>query len=221
MVKYEKEAKHMKEETLGQRDRIVVFGCGGHARSIVNVLRERNEDIEIVLVDKNAHDDEIIMGCKAISDYKLRQNEGYIIAIGENRERENLYRILKNQYVGDCVSVISIYACIGRESQIGCGSFIAPNAYIGPLVKIGDNTIINTGSIIEHETIIGNNTHIAPNATVCGRARIGNNVFCGAGCTVIDKIKIGDNVTIGAGAVVIKDILEEGTYAGVPARKID
>ena len=67
---------------------------------------------------------------------------------------------------------------------------------------------------------VGDHSHIAPHATICGRSRIGNNVFCGASSTVIDKINICDDVVIGAGAVVINDIIESGTYIGVPAKRI-
>lgn len=44
--------------------RIVVFGCGGHARSIINVIRENNKETEILLVDDDAREKEYILGCK-------------------------------------------------------------------------------------------------------------------------------------------------------------
>lgn len=210
----------MENKEFSQINRIVLFGCGGHARSVINVLRERNEKIEILLVDKNAHSKESIMGCSVVCEYELREDDGYFIAIGENEERDRLYQHMLDKGMGYCMSVVSKYACIGVEAKIGRGTFVAANTYIGPLAEVGNNTIINTGSIVEHETVVGNNTHIAPNVTVCGRVRIGNNVFCGAGSTIIDKISICDNVIIGAGAVVKEDIVEAGTYVGIPARKI-
>ena len=199
-------------------DRIVIYGCGGHARSIINTLRQNDENMEILLVDENACNGEVIMGCKVVRDYKLGKNDGYIIAVGDNEERARLCQLISKQHRGHCISVVSRYSCIGKESEIGFGTFISANTYIGPLAKIGNNSIVNTGSIIEHETIVGNNAHIAPGATICGRAQIGNNVFCGAGSVIIDKVKICDNVTIGAGAVVIHDVMDEGTYVGVPAK---
>jgi sugar O-acyltransferase (sialic acid O-acetyltransferase NeuD family) len=201
-------------------DRIIIFGCGGQARSIINVLREDNNNIEIILVDENAKADEIIMNCHTLQKYELREDDSYIIAIGDNCKRARKCQELKSKGHGRLVSVISKYSIIGIDTKIGNGTFVAPNSYIGPMAVIGDNTIINTGSVIEHETVIGNNTHIAPNATICGRTRIGDNVFCGAGSTVIDKICICNNVIIGAGAVVVKDIMENGKYVGVPAKKI-
>lgn len=69
-------------------------------------------------------------------------------------------------------------------------------------------------------SIINTITHIAPSVTICGRVKIGNNVFCGVGCKIVDNVSICDNVTLGAGAIVIDDIIESGTYIGVPAKRI-
>lgn len=38
---------------------------------------------------------------------------------------------------------------------------------------------------------------------------------------IVEDVKIGDNVTNGAGAVVIKDIPDNATAAGVPAKVIN
>lgn len=209
----------MQDKFIKTAKRIVIFGCGGHARSIANVINELVREEEIIFVDKNARNGELIYSWRVEQTYNLNSNDVFIVAIGNNDNRKQLYQILIKQQVGSCISVISIYANIGFDVQIGQGTFIAQNVYIGPQVEIGNNTIINTGSVVEHETIIGNHTHIAPHATICGRTKIGNNVFCGAGSTVIDRIKICDNVVIGAGAVVVNDIIESGTYVGIPAKK--
>lgn len=200
--------------------KIILFGCGGHARSIVNTLREINGGIEILLVDENAGCDETILGCRTEQEYKLKGNDRYIIAIGNNAKRRELYNRLADNHAGCCISIVSVYARLGIGLKIGKGTFIASSTYIGPEVEIGNNTIINTGSVIEHETKIGDNAHIAPHATICGRVRIGNNVFCGAGSIVVDNVNICDDVIIGAGAVVKADIRNPGTYVGVPAKKI-
>ena len=202
------------------RDRIILYGCGGHARSIINVIREAGYRKDIILIDDNVKRDEIILGCRTQRRYDLRQDDDYIVAVGDNRKRAQQYQELLGLGGGHCRSVVAVSAYIGMEAEIGVGTFVAPNAYIGPQAIVGNNTIINTGSIIEHETQIGDHTHIAPRTTVCGRTRIGNFVFCGAGSTIIDTIEICDNVVIGAGAVVNRDIVEPGIYVGVPARRV-
>lgn len=205
---------------MNESSNIIIYGCGGHARSVINVICETNIKKEILLVDHNARDDETILGFKTQRQYMLNANDDYIIALGDNNTRAQLYHKLSDMQLGHCISVISTFAHLGLNTKIGLGTFVAPNVYIGPQATIGNNTIINTGSIVEHEVSIGNNTHIAPHATICGRTKIGNNVFCGAGSVIIDNVFICDNVTIGAGAVVKENIVESGTYVGIPTRKI-
>lgn len=199
---------------------IVVYGCGGHARSIINTIYELCDGTEIILVDSNSKQGEIILGCKTVSEHELNVTDGYIIAVGDNKARLVLFQKLNRDKKGRCISIVSKHSFVGVEAIIGRGVFVAANTYIGPQAVIGDNTIINTGSVIEHETKIGNHTHIAPHATICGRVKIGNNVFCGAGSVVIDNISICDNAVIGAGAVVKENIVEAGLYVGVPARRV-
>lgn len=199
---------------------IIIYGCGGHARSIINVLYETESGEKILLVDDNAAPDEEILGCQTVRNYALKADDHYIIALGDNRKRSLLYDSLTVTQPGHCTSVISAAARIGVLAVIGNGTFVAPNAYIGPQAIIGNDTIINTGSIVEHEVQIGNHSHIAPHTTICGRAQIGNHVFCGAGSVIIDGIHVCDDVVIGAGAVVKEDIIYPGTYVGVPARYI-
>ena len=51
-------------------------------------------------------------------------------------------------------------------------------------------------------------------------AIIGDNCIIGAGAKIIGNVKIGNNVKIGANAVVVKDIPDNCTAVGVPAKII-
>ena len=46
-------------------------------------------------------------------------------------------------------------------------------------------------------------------------------IIIGAGVTVKNNVTICSDCIVGAGAVVVKDIKEQGTYIGVPAKKIN
>lgn len=198
---------------------MILFGCGGHARSIISVIRETSQE-EILLVDENVRPDERILGCRTVKEYRLQPDDKCMIAIGNIEKRKKIYELLSDTEKIQLSNIYALSALIKEDVSIGKGVFISANAYVGPQVVIGSNTIINTGAIIEHEVRIGKHVHIAPNVTVCGRTRIGNEVFCGASSTIIDKVSVCDKVTIGAGAVVTDDITEPGIYVGVPAHKI-
>lgn len=86
------------------------------------------------------------------------------------------------------------------------------------------------GIIIHNNAVIGDNAKIFQQVTIgvnIGKnykggkcAVIGDNVVIGAGVKILGDVKIGNNVKIGANAVVLKDIPDNCTAVGVPARII-
>lgn len=54
-----------------------------------------------------------------------------------------------------------------------------------------------------------------------GTVKVGEFTHIGAGAIVKNNVQVKEKCIIGAGAVVIKDIEEEGTYIGIPARKLN
>jgi len=203
----------------------IIIGCGGHARSIADVILDNDINTSLIFLDDNAKQNEHIMGYPVYNTENLNKTISitpYIIGIGSNSERMKMYTLLENMSLESKIeSVISLKSYVSKLSKIENGVYIAQGTHIGPMAYIGHSSIINTGSIIEHETHIGKFTHIAPQSIICGRCNIGDNVFVGAGSVVKDYISICDNVTIGAGSVVIKDIINPGTYVGNPAHVLE
>ena len=53
-----------------------------------------------------------------------------------------------------------------------------------------------------------------------GTIKIGSYVFLGLGVIVMPGVTICDRVIVAAGSIISKNIIEDGVYAGVPAKKI-
>jgi UDP-N-acetylbacillosamine N-acetyltransferase len=196
--------------------KVVIFGCGGHSRSVSDVLLEANPGAELVFVDEQARPDERIRGF-AVRPRHEHHGEKLFFAIGDNRRRSALFSEHRGH---DIISVISVHARVSTTARIGRGCFLGNGCHIGPDAIVGDNTVVNTASIVEHETVVGHSCHLGPGAVVCGRCTLGDEVFVGAGTTVVDGVAICSGVTVGAGSVVIAHIVEPGVYVGCPARKI-
>lgn len=201
--------------------KFALFGGGGHCNSVLSGVYENTEFYGV-------YDDALVSGLlyqgnfdDMIKDYKDKKFEKIVVTIGNVSVRAKIFEKIKSilgiGVLGNLVSVFSINANTTFEEVHGL--FLGVNTYLGPNVNIGDNVIINTGTIIEHDCSIGSNCFIGPGVVISGFTTVGSNSYLGARCTLINGLNLRDNITIGAGAVVVGDILEEGTYLGIPAQK--
>jgi UDP-N-acetylbacillosamine N-acetyltransferase len=203
-------------ELTERENPLIIFGCGGHARSVADVALHSGIK-HLVFVDKQAKVNEKLFGFDVVKSIDDSSSIPTIVAIGDNHERAKIYNelVIKNRRV---IALISTTAYRGKNTHLDAGVFVAHAAHIGPNTRIGSATLINTRCIIEHDCLIGSYSHVAVNAVVAGRSQIGDYVMIGAGATVIDQLHICSHVIIGAGAVVVTDITEPGIYTGVPAK---
>lgn len=200
---------------------VVIIGAGGHAKVIADIVYKSHDNI-IGFLDDNPSiqekkvylDKKVIGTTKDIDKYKEYY---FIIGIGNNSIRENI------AISHDLKWYIAIHprAIIASEVLIEGGSVVMAGAIINTGTKIGKHCIINTKSSIDHDNIIEDYVHVSPGATLAGTVHIKEKTWICAGATIINNITIDKNNIIGAGSVVIKNIEEEnGTYVGVPVRKI-
>ena len=128
------------------------------------------------------------------------------------------------------VEPVNIYGCsIGDDSFIGPFVEIQKNVTVGSnckiqshtficeLVTIGDNCFIGHGVMFVND-LFSTGGPAGGNKELWKSTLIGNNVSIGSNATIL-PVSICNNVVIGAGAVVTKDITEQGTYAGNPAKQ--
>lgn len=120
-------------------------------------------------------------------------------------------------FIGD-FCFIGPFVEIQKGVKIGNNCKIQSHAFICELVEIGANCFISHGAMFINDLFQGGGP-AGGNKNLWKSTTIGNNVSIGTNATIL-PVTIADNVVIGAGAVVTKDIIESGTYAGNPAKKL-
>ena len=129
------------------------------------------------------------------------------------------YRVSHKLYIGG--HTFSARA-ISQAAKFFTGIEIHPGATIGKGLVIDHGT----GVVIGETAEIGDNCTLYQGVTLGGTGKdlgkrhptLGNNVLVGAGAKVLGPIIIEDNSKIAANAVVLKDIPQNSTAVGIPAR---
>lgn len=108
--------------------------------------------------------------------------------------------------------VIQDNVTIGANSCVDRGAFAD--------TTIGENTKIDNLVHVAHNVRIGRNCVLAAYTGVSGSTTVGDGVAFGGKAGVADHLKIGSGASIGAAASVFKDVPENETWTGFPARPL-
>ena len=198
-------------------NRLIIVGAGGHGKVIAdNALK--NGYTDICFVDDHATGECMSFSIIGVCEELPKLNDGktdFVIGIGNNAIRKKIAQV----YDVNWVTLVHPSAQIADNVYIGRGTVVMAGAVVNACAVIGEHCIINTCAVIEHDNVIEDYVHISPKAALGGTVHVGTGTHVGIGATVINNIEICTDCVIGAGAAVIRNIVESGTYVGVPAKR--
>ena len=205
---------------------IVIIGAGGFGREVAWLIEDINKvnnewNIVGFVDDNKSIQGTEINGYKVVGDIDwLEKQEVFVVnAIGNP--------VIKKKVMDKLDGSKNIYPILIHPSVIyservtfGEGSIICAGNTLTVDIQIGKHVIINLDSTIGHDAVIGDYSTILPSVNISGCVNIDKCVNIGTGSAIIQGMKIGNNTIIGAGSVVTKDLPENCTAVGVPAKPI-
>jgi sugar O-acyltransferase (sialic acid O-acetyltransferase NeuD family) len=208
--------------------RVVIVGCSGHARVVVDILEQENRCRIVGLLDSVKPPGTEVLGYQVIgSDEDLpalvagQICDGIIVAIGDNWVRSRMSARIKQMLPHiRFVSALHPSAQIAMSSSVGPGTVIMAGVVVNPGCHVGESCILNTGSSLDHDSRMEDFSSLAPHAVTGGGVRIGACSAIAIGAVVSHSIRIGDNTVVGAGATVLRDIPDRVVAYGSPAKII-
>lgn len=189
-----------------------LFGAGGHAKVIKEILEAQGTVVEGIIDDNPAL--EQFMGMKV--RHEMEDVEEVIVSIGYNDVRRKVVERIAGKV--EFGTAIHPSAIVSSSASVGEGSVVMQGAILQVETKVGKHCIVNTGASIDHECVLGDYVHVSPHATLCGDVQVGEGTWIGAGAVVIPGVRIGKWCVVGAGAVVLHDLPDGVVAVGNPCK---
>lgn len=196
--------------------KVIIIGAGGHGKVVADIIRLSGDKVVGFLDDKPP---ENFVGFNVIGN---TEDIGkwfdclYFVAIGNAEIRK---KIMKNNV--HWYTAIHPTAVIASDVKIGEGTLFAANSVVNPGSEIGRGCIVNTAATVDHDCILEDFVHVSPGAHLSGSVRVGSETWICVGACIVNNVEICGDCIIGAGAAVTRNIVEAGTYVGVPVRKVE
>jgi len=195
-------------------ENIAIIGAGGLGREIANLLKREHSFAGYY--DDKPIDQDYLGTIDLISENEYLN---YVVAIGNPQIKKKVISKLSTINL-NYSTLISQHSVVNHSHLKGEGIIICDGVVSTVDILIGSHVLLNLNVTVGHDVKIEDFCSIMPGANISGNVSIGESTLIGSGAVILQGIKIGKNVRVGAGAVVTKDIPDNTTVVGVPAKPI-
>jgi sugar O-acyltransferase (sialic acid O-acetyltransferase NeuD family) len=206
---------------------IVIIGAGGFAREVRQLIDDINQDRQsynlIGFLDGNSDRHGQIMQelpvLGGLDWLEQHLDTVAVIGIGNPPAKRRIALELEGMGVSSPV-LVHPRATVGRWVAMGAGTLICAGNILTTDIRLGKHAILNLDCTVGHDAILEDYVTVAPGVHISGNVTVQEGTDLGTGSSIVQGIRIGSWSIIGAGAVVSKEIPDNVTAVGVPAKPI-
>jgi sugar O-acyltransferase (sialic acid O-acetyltransferase NeuD family) len=219
-------------QAAGATRPIALFGAGGHARELLQVVLDINAACEDeprwqpmgFIVDREAapivatvHDLPVLGGIEWLGAHP---DTCYVVAIGSSAARRRVVQRIEAACANEPATLVHPRAWTGRRVELGRGCVVCAGAHLTTDIRLGAHVHVNVGATVAHDALLDDYVTLAPGVHVAGGAVLREGVDVGVASAVMPRVEIGRWSVIGAGAAVIRSLAANVTAVGTPAKPI-
>ena len=202
---------------------ILLFGGGGHGKTLIHLVREMDSYQVGGIVDANIPAGSRVMDLPVFGGDDLLE-ELYIAGFREaangiggiGNVDARLHAFEKMTKAGfSFPTLVHPTAWIEPSATLSAGVQVLPLSYVGTESTIGFGSLLNAHVVVSHDCHIGECVNLSPGALLAGGVKIQDHAQIGMGVTINVNITIGARARVGNGATIKADVPPGGrVYAG-------
>ena len=197
---------------MKKNSEIIIVGAGGFGREVLSWIETdpRKFNVKGFLSPNKSDLDGFknmppILGSEM--DYKVTENDLFILAIGDVPLKEKIAMKLKERGA-NFANYIHHTAYVANNVTMGEGVIVGPLTCVSNKVHLDDFVTINASCVIGHDAIVEKYAVISPQSGMMGFSKLSAKSFLGAHCVVAPKMVLGTNVVVSANTTVLRDVPE-------------
>ncbi len=202
------------QTTPGDATALVVYGGGGHSKTIIELVRAVGLLQLVGVIDDNLPVGMSILGLPVLGGADrltelyadgVRLAVNAVGGIGNVAVRIKVFDTLARAGFR-CPAVLHPSAWIEPSARLADGVQVLAKSYISSDVQIGFGTVINAGAVVSHDCVLGRIVNLSPGAMLAGGVVLEDYVQVGMAATINLNIRVGQEARIGNGATVKNDV---------------
>lgn len=208
---------------------LVVFGTGGHAREVHQLI----EDLNAERLSWNVLgflDDDLERTGDQVHAFPVLGSRGWLAAnakvavvmgVGATPTRFRIVDALRRTTPGlEFPVLIHPLAWVGNRVDLGEGTILFTGSRLTTDLRLGAHLMVNLDCTVSHDSIVEDFVTLAPGVNVTGNVTVHVGCDIGAGVSFVQGVSVGEWSVVGAGAAVVRDLPANCTAVGVPAQVI-
>jgi sugar O-acyltransferase (sialic acid O-acetyltransferase NeuD family) len=204
---------------------LLIYGAGGLGREILALVKNIGQWNILGFIDdhkytSNTNDQMAVIGTMDTLN-GWHDPVDVVLAIGAPMLKASIVSRISNPRISFPVIVHPNAVLMDKDNIVlGNGSIITAGCVLTTNIQIGSHVLINLNTTVGHDCAIGDYCSLMPGVNVAGEVKIEDTVLIGAGANIRNGVTIGKKSIVGMGAVLLKNVAQNTTVVGVPAKPL-
>ncbi len=206
---------------------LLIFGIGGFGQGVLEVAEAMNDESDMwnilgFLDDDADRQGETVSGYPVLGgrEWLHTRQANVVVCLGSTSVRRRVVFDLSRSSNVHFAALIHPRSTVSRRSKVGDGSVVFAGAVIDTHTRISEHVLVGRNASLGHDLDIGDYVNLFPSVSLSGHSFVGEGCEIGTNATVIPGVRVGAWSVVGAGAVVARDLEDNVTAVGMPAKEV-